>query len=167
MLDAQKQRLFDVLGDRASDATGVYDVFAGSGGLGLEALSRGALRATFVERGRSAAACVRENVARCGFSEQAVVLDADAFKLDYARLTHDADLVFFDPPFPLFESSPEYLDGLLLAAAATPRVLPEATLMWRAPEEAPPLSPPSGLRVVDRRVAGRSVLYLLSKAPPP
>ena len=58
ILDAQKQALFNVLGSRV-DVDGVMDIFAGSGGLGLEALSRGARRAVFVEKGRAALDCLR------------------------------------------------------------------------------------------------------------
>jgi 16S rRNA (guanine966-N2)-methyltransferase len=163
MLDAQKQMLFNVLGARAASATGVYDVFAGSGALGIEALSRGATQATFVERGRSALACVADNVARCGFSERAHLVNADAFRLDYARLRHPADLVFFDPPFPLFTTGPEHLARLLAAAAEAPQVLPGAWIMWRMPEEVAEVPLPPVLVPFDRRIAGRSVLILLEK----
>ncbi|HYC78172.1 MAG TPA: RsmD family RNA methyltransferase [Planctomycetota bacterium] len=166
ILDAQKQKLFDVLGARAASETGVYDVFAGSGGLGLEALSRGAARATFVERGRAALACLRDNIARCGFADAASVVPADAFRLDYGRLSHDADLVFFDPPFPLFEEAPDHLAGLLAAVVGTPRVPPGATVVWRMPEEAAATAVPRGLTEIDRREAGRSVILLYEKGPP-
>jgi len=165
MLDAQKQMLFNVLGGRAASDVGVYDIFAGSGALGLEALSRGARAATFVERGRSAMACVRANVEHCGLAERARLVDADAFKLDYERLEHDADLVFFDPPFPLFAKSPDYLASLLRAATAAPRVLPGAIVMWRMPLEATPTVVPDGLAEIDRRESGRSILILYSKRP--
>jgi 16S rRNA (guanine(966)-N(2))-methyltransferase RsmD len=163
MLDAQKQMLFSVLGARAASDVGVYDIFAGSGALGLEALSRGARAATFVERGRAALACVRENVEHCGLGERARLVDADAFKLDYGRLEHDADLVFFDPPFPLFERAPAHLAGLLRAAAAAPQVVPGAWLMWRMPIEARPVEVPEEWREFDRREAGRSILFLYRK----
>jgi 16S rRNA (guanine966-N2)-methyltransferase len=163
MLDAQKQMLFNVLGERASSSQGVYDVFAGSGALGIEALSRGAARATFVERGRAAAACVAENVAKCGFADRADLVNADAFRLDYARLKHDADLVFLDPPFPLFDGAPAHLEALLAAVAATPRIPPGACVMWRMPEEAKPVRVPAGLTEIDRRETGRSVILLYEK----
>ena len=165
MLDAQKQMLFNVLGPKAASEVGVYDIFAGSGALGLEALSRGARAATFVERGRTAMACVRANVEHCGLAERARLVDADAFKLDYERLEHDADLVFFDPPFPLFERSPEYLASLLRAAVSAPQVLNGAVVMWRMPLEARPTAVPEGLTEFDRRESGRSILILYAKRP--
>lgn len=167
MLDAQKQTLFNVLAGLVGDVEGVYDVFAGSGALGLEALSRGAGRATFVERGRAALGCVRDNVQACGFADRATLVDADAFRLDYARLAHDADLVFFDPPFPLFTTAPDRLSALLAAAVATPRVRPGAVVMWRTPDDVPPTTIPPGLTEIDRREIGRSVLLLFEKDAPP
>jgi 16S rRNA (guanine(966)-N(2))-methyltransferase RsmD len=159
MLDAQKEMLFNVLGEKAA-ARGVYDLFAGSGALGIESLSRGAETATFVERDRRVADCLRRNVEHCGFSGQAQVVLADAFRLDYARLAHDAELVFVDPPFPLFARAPERLARVLDAIIATERVPPGAV-------ETPQFPP--GFEVIDRRGAGSSTIFLLAKthrAPP-
>lgn len=163
MLDAQKQMLFNVLGGRVAASRGVFDLFAGSGALGLEALSRGAARAVFVERGREARACVVENVAKCGFDDRARVVSADVFRLDYGRLGLEADLIFCDPPFPLFAEAPARLARLLEDLAATPAAVPGAVLMWRMPEEAAAIPAPPAWVAFDRRVAGRSILLLYEK----
>ena len=98
--DRARETLFNVLG---SDIAGrrVLDAFAGSGAVGIEALSRGALAVTFVERNRRVAAVLRDNVATCGFAERSSVLVAD-WRAALRRLGKDRatfDLAFFDPPY--------------------------------------------------------------------
>src|SRR3990170_6777124 len=70
--DRVKETLFAILGDRVPDAR-VLDLYAGSGAIGIEALSRGALHATFVERGRDALAALGANLARTGLDASARV----------------------------------------------------------------------------------------------
>ena len=78
----------------------VLDAFAGSGALGLEALSRGAASATFFERDRAAANVVRENIRKCGLaSERAQVVNRDAMKSSPSNSAGAFDLVFLDPPY--------------------------------------------------------------------
>jgi 16S rRNA (guanine966-N2)-methyltransferase len=74
----------------------VLDAFAGTGALGLEALSRGAAEAVFFEQDRAALACLRANVAACGASERATVLARDV--LCPGRGTGKS-LIFLDPPY--------------------------------------------------------------------
>ena len=73
----------------------VLDLFAGSGALGIEALSRGAAHATFVERDRTACAAIRDNLRKTDFLAQATVLQADATKATLPAV----DVVFADPPY--------------------------------------------------------------------
>jgi 16S rRNA (guanine966-N2)-methyltransferase len=100
--DRVRQALFDMLlhapwGGRAAveDAL-VLDVFAGTGALGLEALSRGAARATFVERSRPAVTALMANIAACRASERCEVLALDALSVPGGER---ADIVFLDPPY--------------------------------------------------------------------
>ena len=74
----------------------VADLFAGSGALGIEALSRGATHCTFVERGRAALAALRENVIDLGLADRTRIVVGDALAIA-PRL--DVDLVFADPPY--------------------------------------------------------------------
>jgi 16S rRNA (guanine966-N2)-methyltransferase len=76
----------------------VLDLFAGSGSLGIEALSRGASRAVFVESGREAATVIRENLGALGCPDDGDVYQADAMEF-IARETDAYDLVFADPPY--------------------------------------------------------------------
>ena len=80
---------FDIEGRR------VLDLFAGSGQMGIEALSRGAREAVFTDSSRASAALVRENLKHCGFSAR--VLQTDA--LQYLERGEKFDIIFVDPPY--------------------------------------------------------------------
>jgi 16S rRNA (guanine966-N2)-methyltransferase len=75
------------------------DICAGSGSIGIEAISRGAKKAYFIENGREAVQCIQKNLHKTGFEDQAVILRQDAV----AALRHihekEADLVYLDPPY--------------------------------------------------------------------
>jgi len=95
--DRIKQAIFSALGERVPGAR-VLDLYAGTGALGLEALSRGAASALFVEKNRASCQCIRENVALCGFAQDGVVREQDAVAhLKGAPTAYD--LVFADPPY--------------------------------------------------------------------
>jgi len=98
--DRARESLFNVLAP-GIDGARVLDVFAGSGALGIEALSRGAVEATFVERSRRAAEVLADNVEKCGFSGSATIIGAD-WRTALRRLCGGAtrfDLALFDPPY--------------------------------------------------------------------
>ena len=96
--DRVKETLFAILGDRVPDAR-VLDLYAGSGAIGIEALSRGAAAATFVERGRPALESLRTNLARTRLADRATVV-ADDVERFLAHSSGEAwDLVFLDPPY--------------------------------------------------------------------
>lgn len=90
----------------AIEGAHVLDLFAGSGAMGIEALSRGAASAVFVERDRSALAALRENLATLGFEGRATVVAGDA--ITYLAGDHRHDLVVLDPPYE-FDGWPDLL----------------------------------------------------------
>ncbi len=95
--DRLRESLFGTLGERVVDAN-ILDLFAGSGALGIEALSRGAGRATFVERDATALAAIRRNVEATGFAGRSTIARGDV--ASYLRLTTQRfDVVFADPPY--------------------------------------------------------------------
>lgn len=97
--DRVREALFSILGD--VEALPVLDLYAGSGALGLEALSRGALSATFVEEARAALVALRANLEELGVAEQATVIAADA-RAAIQRLAREGarfGLVLADPPY--------------------------------------------------------------------
>lgn len=112
-----RQAVFDMLwhADWHADSNGrewlaaqrILDGFAGTGALGLEALSRGAAGATFIENDRAALAALRANIAACRMEERARVVAGDATRPP--RATAPCGLVFLDPP---------YAEGLIPRAAA-------------------------------------------------
>jgi 16S rRNA (guanine966-N2)-methyltransferase len=105
--DKVREAVFNALGsvDLVRDAV-VADLYAGSGALGIEALSRGAAEAVFVERDRTALRVLRDNLHALGLDDRSRVLQGDAFSLA-GRIS--ADLVLADPPYE-FDAWPELLD---------------------------------------------------------
>ena len=99
VMDRVKTALFDILAPRIRD-TYFLDLFAGTGSIGIEALSRGAEAATFVEQGTEAYKCIRENLAITGFTEKSEVLRTDAFAfLERAYTTgRRYDILYIAPP---------------------------------------------------------------------
>jgi 16S rRNA (guanine(966)-N(2))-methyltransferase RsmD len=97
--DRVRQAIFNMLETRIRlDGSAVLDLFAGSGSLGIEALSRGARQAVFVEGGKEAARILQENLTALGCEDSAELLAEDA--LEYLRTTGDRyDLIFADPPY--------------------------------------------------------------------
>src|SRR5689334_16604202 len=102
--DRVRQALFDMLlhapwgGRERVDDAHVLDVFAGTGAFGLEALSRGAAHATFVESDRAALAALTANIAACQTRDRTTVLPIDAIAIPQGD---QANLVFLDPPYRL------------------------------------------------------------------
>jgi 16S rRNA (guanine966-N2)-methyltransferase len=101
--DRARQALFDMLwhapwaGRDRIEGVRVLDAFAGTGALGLEALSRGAARASFIERDRAALAALRANIAACGEAGRSTVLACDAAKPP--KPAQPCELLFLDPPY--------------------------------------------------------------------
>lgn len=112
--DRVREALFSALGDLAG--LRVLDLFAGSGALGIEALSRGAATATFVERAAPALAALRANLDALGLDAEVHGTDARRFARDASRAGRAYDLVFVDPPYRDAERLGRELDlGALLS----------------------------------------------------
>ncbi len=94
--DRAREALFNILGPGIRGER-VLDLFAGTGAVGLEALSRGALSATFVEQGRAALGDIRANLDALGFAQQGSVVPGDALVF-LARTRDQFDVVFAGPP---------------------------------------------------------------------
>lgn len=95
-----REAIFDILGPARTAGAAVLDLYAGSGALGIEALSRGAARADFVERDVAVARLLRRNVAALGLADRARVVVADLDRGDLpAELAGPWSLVFLDPPY--------------------------------------------------------------------
>jgi 16S rRNA (guanine966-N2)-methyltransferase len=116
MLDRVREAVFSTLQPWLRDAV-VLDLFAGSGSLGLEALSRGARTVRFVERGAPALATLRKNVEALRVRDRVEVVVADA--LEPSSWTPDVEVAFVDPPYALIEKSRARVLGALATLVAS------------------------------------------------
>jgi 16S rRNA (guanine966-N2)-methyltransferase len=112
--DLVRESLFNILRDLVVDRV-VIDLFAGTGALGLEALSRGARQAVFVERDRENVGLIHRNIATLRYQDKAFVRHADAYR--WARSYEPVDdqpvVVFLDPPYREYEIHAKYLNRML------------------------------------------------------
>jgi 16S rRNA (guanine966-N2)-methyltransferase len=122
--DKLRETLFNVLQGRMADAR-VLDVFAGTGAVGLEALSRGAAHVTFVEQDARARALITANLARCGVTG-GYTIERGPAEAVLARLEPVFDVVFLDPPYDTAELGPAVSLGVRLLAAGGTCVLEHA-----------------------------------------
>ncbi len=154
--DRVRQTVFDWL-NLVIDGSSVLDLFAGSGALGLEAVSRGAAQASFVETGAKQAEDIRAAIAKLGAAARCEVIRGDG--IGFLRSTMNRyEVVFVDPPY----------DSPLLAStlANLPRVLKEMNriyLEW--PKGKPPVLP-AGYSLLKEKAAGQVSYGLFTYAPP-
>ena len=151
--DRVREALFSMLTHREVIANArVLDLFAGTGALGLEALSRGAREVVFIENGRVGQKLITENIQRLGVQSSCTLMRNDATRLG-PWIAAPFDLVFLDPP---------YGKGLgaqaLRAALAGGWLVPGAAVVW---EENAPMDAPEGFVRVDRRKYGDTHVTLL------
>lgn len=111
-MDRVKAAIFSSLGEAVAD-TRVLDLFAGTGALGIEALSRGAASAMFVDEKRDAIQAVEKNLARTGFTGTVRQRDVFEFLESTAAGRLEFDLIFADPPYEKMRSGEAFTDLLL------------------------------------------------------
>ena len=154
--DRVRESLFGMLtggrfGDPITDAY-VLDLFAGTGALGLEALSRGAAHVTFADSGRKAQTLIRQNIDLLRAGAQTTLIPRDARRLPPAP--HPADLIFLDPPYG------KSLGAAALASAQIQGwIAPGALIVW---EESAPQAPPEGYELLETRAYGDSHVTILT-----
>jgi 16S rRNA (guanine(966)-N(2))-methyltransferase RsmD len=155
--DKLRETLFNVLGARIEGAH-VLDLFAGTGAVGLEALSRGAALVAGVESDRRAVALAGRNVAACGRAADYTIHSGDVLTvLAQLKPARAFDIVFLDPPYAYTRTHD------VLAAAAT-HLSPEGVLVLERATRVEPDVPDSLARVRDVR-SGDSSLTLLVRRP--
>ena len=157
--DRVREAIFNLLingthGDLVS-GTSVLDLFAGTGALGLEALSRGALSVTLVDDGHAAQKLISQNVAKMRVEGQVTLLPRDATRLPPAAAPFS--LIFLDPPYG------KALGQAALHSARTQGWLaPNATILW---EEGTAPTPPQGFALLDQRRYGDTWVTLMELEP--
>ena len=161
--DRVREALFSILYSKRGPLTGcaVLDLFAGSGALGIEALSRGARHAWFVDRSRPAIDTIRQNLAKCGLNDRATVIMAELWGA-LPGLAGDGpfEVLFADPPY---------------AAGHAPRLLQEVDrlgllatdgLLCLETSPADPVPDQVGnLSLLDRRRYGSTMLHFFQPSP--
>ena len=159
-LDRVREALFSILGDLSGHC--VVDLYAGSGALGLEALSRGARHVTLVEADRGAAAVIRKNAAGWGADEQLRVLECPVARARGALASiQPIDLVLADPPWKVAQEA-----AVEVAKAVRGLLAHDARVVLGHPtRERLALAADSGLVVVSCRTWGDSALSFLTVAP--
>ena len=139
----------------------VLDLFAGSGALGIEALSRGAATAVLVEKSGPNAGVAKRNVQSAGFQKDArvVVADAATYLRGLSTVVRRFDLVFIDPPYALTEEGvTEVLNALV------PHLDSEATVVLERDVRSPAPTLPGGLDFISERRWGDTTAWFLKVA---
>ncbi|MGH7047842.1 MAG: 16S rRNA (guanine(966)-N(2))-methyltransferase RsmD [Stellaceae bacterium] len=163
--DRAREALFDILSHGRFAAAGspfagaaVLDAFAGTGAFGLEALSRGAAEAVFIERERDALGALRHNIEALGETARARIVPGDATRPP--RGTIACALAFLDPPY----ASGLAVPALLALAAAGWLAAAALAVIELGAREAPVR--PDGFEIADERVYGAARLLFLRRLPP-
>jgi 16S rRNA (guanine966-N2)-methyltransferase len=157
--DRVRESVFNILASRLGPSFAglrVLDLFAGTGALGLEALSRGASNIVFVDTGAEARGLIRDHIEAFGAGGVAKLLRRDATALGPAGTMGPVDLVFLDPPYG------QGLGELALAALKDGGWLkPETVLVLEESSEIT-LDLPAGFTLDDRREYGAAAVHFLS-----
>lgn len=157
--DRVRESMFNILASRIGpvfDGLRVLDLFAGTGALGLEALSRGAAHVTFVDTGAEARGLIRDHIEAFGAGGITKLLRRDATGLGMPGTFGQFDLVFLDPP---------YGQGLgekaLAEIARNGWLAPGATVVFEESVDAE-IALPAGYTLDDRREYGAAAVYFLT-----
>jgi 16S rRNA (guanine966-N2)-methyltransferase len=157
-----RKAVFDIV-QATIQETRFLDLFAGSGVMGIEALSRGAAQATFVDKDRQALLCIRENLKLFSLQDKADVFFLDALEAlqKCAKKKRQFDIIYVDPPYGLSETTPilqqllSFIDGNQLLASQGILFIEE-----RAPPTLPHSAPALvSLRYVDARKFSDTILH--------
>jgi 16S rRNA (guanine966-N2)-methyltransferase len=156
--DRLRESMFNILihgfDDPVSDAR-VLDLFAGTGALGLEALSRGAASGVFVDDGTEARALLRENILDFGLAGLTKILRRDATCLGSAAPIAPSSLVFCDPPY-----RKELGEKALASAAGGGWLSKGAIVVWEEAADTA-ITIPTNFTVLDQRRQGEGMAYFL------
>ena len=158
--DKVREAVFNILASRTqADFKSVLDLFAGTGAMGIEAVSRGAERVLFVEHDAGAVSVVKKNLAACGIEGSAKVLKSEALSALRALLKagEGFDLIIIDPPYGS-ELAVEVLpdSGFLLN--------PGGFVVLEVSKRTPLKSIPEGLEVLSEKVYGDTLVYVFERA---
>ena len=166
-MDQVRAAIFSSLADRVAGMA-VLDLFAGTGGLGIEALSRGARTATFVEKDRRTLDCIRQNLVKTRLDASADVVCAEAFAF-CARLarqggTRPFDLIFADPPYQTKDQPEDFASRLLLSADLPALLAPDGIFVLEKSPKSALDAPPDAWRVIRQKRYGTAEVVFLQRS---
>ena len=153
--DRIRETLFAILEPDLADAR-VLDLFAGAGTLGIEALSRGAAHATFVERSQAALTALRANLRATQFIERSDIVPANVLAYLQDPLAAGYDVVFCDPPF----ADVAVLEQVLMALPIARALLPGAIVVARFMRKHAPVIPEPAHVYRTKEIGEESLLFL-------
>lgn len=160
-MDRVRAAIFSSLGDRVPDAC-VLDLFAGSGGMGIEALSRGAKSAVFVDENERCVRCIRENLRMA--TVEAVVQTMDAYRfLDLYAEEATFDLIFADPPYSKKQGDTDHSAMLSSSLKLAAALKPDGLFVLERQSGGPVLVDSVFEILRCKRYGGSEVLYLARK----
>mgnify|MGYP000947193928 CR=1 FL=1 len=163
--DKVRQAIFSMLGDLVPDAK-VLDLFAGSGAMGLEALSRGAASVLFVDEQRAACDVIRSNLAKTKL-DGGTVRSGDAVRVlaDLAKLREAGfDLVFADPPYQHERNDRNWAQVLLDDASLPTLLSAEGSFVLECAQSSALIIPPQTWQMVRAKDYGDTRVLLLRRA---
>lgn len=162
-MDKVRGAVFSSLGEAVPGAR-VLDLFAGSGSLAIEALSRGAASAVLVDADRLAVECVRRNLKKCRLDASVQTMDVFRFLKSYA-IPEAFDLVFADPPYRKTAADSDFVAPLLASAELATALAPGGTFVLEtlSTDPLPPLEG-SPWRLLRTRTYGEAGIHFLAHA---
>ena len=160
--DRLREALFSILGNRVVDSQAL-DLFAGSGALGIEALSRGASKAVFVDQDRGAVISLQGNLERTRLTERAQVVRQDVFAWLKRRAGLRFDLVFADPPYVKGPHDPDFA-AMLLGESVLEHFVEDGGMVIVETGQGGPPKHAGGWRLVESRRYGGSHLHFFEPA---
>jgi 16S rRNA (guanine966-N2)-methyltransferase len=164
LLDRVREALFSILGARIAGAH-VLDLYAGTGSIGLEALSRGAAACVFVERDREALECLKSNVTALGFAERARIVRGRVEDQLLRPPEECYDAIFFDPPYAELRSASRRAGTLELARRLyAERLAAEGLLVFHYPRDLLEANELLRLGPCERRAWGTTEIAIFDRA---
>ncbi len=132
--DRVRESIFNMLQGHLVEGPAVFDVFAGTGSFGLEAISRGATRAVFVERDRKIREILRSNIAKIDATAMSEIVEGDALgPLALARCPSPVTIIMMDPPYPLARDPKSWQRVLAQAGKLVQKLTDDGYLLLRTP----------------------------------
>jgi 16S rRNA (guanine966-N2)-methyltransferase len=160
-MDRVRAAIFSSLAERVPGAR-VLDIFAGSGGMGIEALSRGADSAVFVDENEHCVRCIRENLRMA--KVEAVVQTMDAYRfLDLYAEEASFDLIFADPPYSKKQGDTDHSVLLATSLKLAAALKPDGLFVLERQSSGPALTDSAFEILRSKRYGGSEVIYLAKK----